>query len=193
MQHVLIFALYVCMYLCQSRLGPGASYASAACVSRGYMVCARAHAYRVVTWFVPARTRIAWLHGLCPRARVSRGYMVCAQAHAYCVVTWFVPARTRIAWLHGLCPSARVLRGYMVCARAHAYRVVTWFVRVSHGYMVCTRVHVAWLHHRYGYMVCLALALALPRVAGPASFNAVAFTSIIFILFSSQEPPSGGQ
>ena len=42
------------MYLCQSRLGPGAyqvtSYASAAHVSHGYMVCARA--------------RVAWLHGL---------------------------------------------------------------------------------------------------------------------------------
>ena len=41
-----------------------------------------------------------------------------------------------------------------------ACRMVTWFalVRVSRG-----------------YMVCLALALALPRVAGSASFNAVAF------------------
>ena len=50
------------MYLCQSRLGPGAyqvtSYAGAARVSRSY-------------WFVPAR--------------VSRGYMVCARA----CVTWF--------------------------------------------------------------------------------------------------------
>ena len=65
------------MYLCQSCLGPGAyqvmSYASAARVSRGYMVC--------------ARTRVAWLHGLCQRA--------CR------VVTWFVPVR--------------VLLGYMVC------------------------------------------------------------------------------
>ena len=53
----------VCMYLCQSRLGPGAyqvtSYASAARVLRGYMVC----------------TRVAWLHGLHP----------CACR----VVTWF--------------------------------------------------------------------------------------------------------
>ena len=36
------FALYVCMYLCQSRLGPGvyqvASYASAARVSRGSII-----------------------------------------------------------------------------------------------------------------------------------------------------------
>ena len=70
------FALYVhvCMYLCQSRLGPGAyqvtSYASAVRVSRGYVVCARAR--RVVTWF----------------AHVSYGYMVCARA--------------RVAWLHGL-------------------------------------------------------------------------------------------
>ena len=57
------FALYVCMYLCQSRFGPGAyqvtSYASAVRVSRGYVVCARA--------------RVAWLHGL----------------HACRVVTWF--------------------------------------------------------------------------------------------------------
>ena len=57
------FALYVCMYLCQSRLGPRAyqvtSYASAARMSRGYMVCARVAwlhslrpcACRVVTWF----------------------------------------------------------------------------------------------------------------------------------------------
>ena len=125
------------MYLCQSCLGPGAyqvtSYASVACVSRGYMVCARA--------------RVAWLHGLCPRA--------------CCVVTWFVPAR--------------VLRGYMVCARARvawlhglrACRMVTWFapVRVSRGYMIC---------------LAPALALALPRVAGSASFNAVAFLVIIY-------------
>ena len=56
MQHVLILHC-TCMYVptvCQSRLGPGAyqvtSYASAARVSHGYMVCARA--------------RVAWLHGL---------------------------------------------------------------------------------------------------------------------------------
>ena len=69
------FALYVYMYLCQSRLGPGAyqvtSYASAARMSRGYVVCARA--------------RVAWLHGLracrmvtwLAPVRVSRSYMVC--------------------------------------------------------------------------------------------------------------------
>ena len=88
------FALYVCMYQCQSRLGPEAyqvmSYASAARVSRGYMVCARA--------------RVAWLHGLCPRAcrvvtwfvpvRVSRGNMVCAR-----VVTWFAPVRVSLDYM----------------------------------------------------------------------------------------------
>ena len=120
MQHVLILrcmymyvCMYVCMYLCQSRLGPAAyqvtSYASAACVSRGYMVC--------------ARTRVAWLHGLCP--------------HACRVVTWFVPAR------------------------------------VSRGYMVCARTRVAWLHGLPS--PSLVLALALPRVTGSTSFNAVAF------------------
>ena len=44
------------------------SYASAACVSRGYMACARARvawlhglrACRMLTWFA----RVAWLHGL---------------------------------------------------------------------------------------------------------------------------------
>ena len=88
MQHVLILR---CMYLCQSCFGPGAyqvpSYASAARVSRGYMVCTRARvawlqyglrACRVVTCFAPVR--------------VSHGYMVCARA--------------RVTWLHGLpCPS----------------------------------------------------------------------------------------
>ena len=56
-----------------------------------------------------------------------------------------------------------------------ACRVVTWFARVSRGYTVCARARVAW----YSYMVCLysLIALALPRVAGSASFNAVAFTS----------------
>ena len=57
------FALYVCMYLCQSRLGPGAyqvtSYASAAHVSHGYMVCTRAH--------------VAWLHGLHNGQRTPQG------------------------------------------------------------------------------------------------------------------------
>ena len=51
----------VCMYLCQSHLGPGAyqvtSYTGAARASRDYMVC----------------MRVAWLHGL----------------HTCCVVTWF--------------------------------------------------------------------------------------------------------
>ena len=63
------------MYLCQSRLGPAAyqvtSYAGAARVSRGYMVCARARvawlhglrACRMITWFAPVH--------------VSRDYMVC--------------------------------------------------------------------------------------------------------------------
>ena len=84
------------------------------------------------------------------------------------VVTWFVRvlhsymvcARARVAWLHGLHPCA--------C------RVVTWFVpmRVSRGYMVCAHARVAWLH---GLPIALALGLALPRVAGSASFNAVAF------------------
>ena len=104
MQHVLILrCMYICMYLCQSRLGPGASYASAARVSRGYIN----------------------LHGC---------------------------ARTRVAWLHGL----------------RACRMVAWFapMRMSLGYMVC---------------LALALALALPRVAGSMSFNAVAFTSNNYI------------
>ena len=79
------FALYVCMYVCMyvctyvshAWAGPGAyqvtSYAGAARVSRGYMVCA-CGACRVVTWFarmshdynymVCARARVAWLHGL---------------------------------------------------------------------------------------------------------------------------------
>ena len=102
---------------------------------------------------------------------------------------WGVPSdvirkrRARVAWLHGL--------------RTCACRVVTWFalVCVSRGYMVCTRARVAWLHGlrscaccvvtwfapvrvSRGYMVCPALVLALPRVAGSASFNAVAFLVI---------------
>ena len=48
------FELYVCMYLCQSLLGPGAyqvkSYAKAPHMSGGYMVCAHAC--------------VTWLHGL---------------------------------------------------------------------------------------------------------------------------------
>ena len=97
-QHILILR---CMYLCQSRLGPGA-----------YQVThtQAPHACRVVTWFVPVRVsrgymvcaRVAWLHGLCPCAchvvtwfaRVSHGYMVCAHV--------------RVAWLHGL-PIALIL------------------------------------------------------------------------------------
>ena len=63
------FALYVCMYLCQSRLGPGTyqvtSYASAARVSRGYMVCAH------VAWL--AHSRVAWLHGLRDGQRLPEG------------------------------------------------------------------------------------------------------------------------
>ena len=51
------------MYLCQSHLGPGAyqvtSYASAARVSRGYMVS--------------ARVRVAWLHGLRDGQRPPQG------------------------------------------------------------------------------------------------------------------------
>ena len=170
-------------------------------VSRGYMVCTRVawlhglRTCRVVTWFARVSrcymvcTRVAWLHGLrtCRVvtwfARVSRCYMVCACVawlhglHACRVVTWFARVSrcymvcTRVAWLHGL----------------RACRVVTWFARVSRGYMVCACV--AWLHGlrtcrvvtwfarvcvSRGYTVCLALAVALPRVAGSASFNAVA-------------------
>ena len=53
-------------------------------------------------------------------------------------------------------------------------RVVTWFVpvHVSHGYMVCARARVAWLAI---HGLPSPIALALPRVAGSASFNAVAF------------------
>ena len=58
----------------------------------------------------------------------------------------------------------------------HACRVVTWFARVSHGYMVCAHARVAWLHG-----LPIALALALPRVAGSASFNAVALLVYIYI------------
>ena len=57
------FALYVCMYLCQSRLA-GAyqvmSYASAVRVSRGYMVVL---ARMSRGYIVCARARVAWLHG----------------------------------------------------------------------------------------------------------------------------------
>ena len=74
------------MYLCQSRLGLG-------------------------PWGVPSdviskrHTRVAWLHGLCPRAcrvitwfaRVSHGYMVFARA--------------RVAWLHGLRDGQRPPQG----------------------------------------------------------------------------------
>ena len=92
----------------------------------------------------------------------------------------------RVTWLHGLRAChvvtwfARVSRGYMVCARVtwlhglRACHVVTWFARVSHGYVVCTRARVTWLH---GLPIVLALALA--RVAGSVSFNAVAFLVII--------------
>ena len=47
-------------------------------------------------------------------------------------------------------------------------------------YMVCVRV--AWLH---GLPIALALALALPRVAGSASFNAVTFL-VIYIQYPLQ-------
>ena len=57
------------------------SYASATHVSRGYMVCARAHVAWLYTWFV----------------RVSHGYMVCARA--------------RVAWLHGLRDGQRLPQG----------------------------------------------------------------------------------
>ena len=76
--------------------------------------------------------------------------------------------------------AARVSCGYMVCAR------------VSRGYMVCASV--AWLHglrdgqrqlarlrqrrHTYHVSVprsCENECCAIPRVAGSASFNAVAF------------------
>ena len=72
-QHVLILR---CMYVCQSRLGPGAyqvtSYASAARVAwlHGLRAC------RMVT----SRARVAWLHGLracCMVTSRARGYMVC--------------------------------------------------------------------------------------------------------------------
>ena len=69
------------MYLCQSRLDPGVyqvtSYASAARVLCGYMVCARAHvtwlhglhACCMVTWFAC----VAWLHGLRDGQRPPQG------------------------------------------------------------------------------------------------------------------------
>ena len=81
-----------------------------------------------------------------------------------------VCARARVAWLHGLRARrvvtwfARVSRGYNNGLRA--CRVVTWFARVSHG-----------------LPSPIALNLALPRVAGPASFNVVAFL-VIFIVVS---------
>ena len=59
-------------------------------------------------------------------------------------------------------------------ARARGYMFAR--VYVSHGYMVCARARIAWLHG-----LPIALALALPRVAGSASFNAVAFLVIIII------------
>ena len=61
---------------------------------------------------------------------------------------------------------ARVSRGYMFVPA----RVSRGYM--SHGYMVCVSAHVAWLH---GLPIALALALALTRGAGSASFNAVAF------------------
>ena len=79
---------------------------------------------------------------------------------------WGVPSDvickrcTRGTW-HGLC--------------LRACRVVTWFARMLHGYMVCARALVAWLH---GLPIALALALALLRVAGSVSFNAVVFLVI---------------
>ena len=79
---------------------------------------------------------------------------------ACCMVTWFVAARVsrgymvcaRVAWLHGLCLRA--------CC------MVTWFARV-----------VTWFAYS-----SIALALALPRVAESASFNAVAFLVYIYII-----------
>ena len=44
--------------------------------------------------------------------------------------------------------------------------------------MVCARVRVAWLHG-----LPIALALALPHVAGSASFNAVAFLVIYIYIY----------
>ena len=64
-----------------------------------------------------------------------------------------------------------------------ACRVVTWFARVSHGYMVCAHARVAWLHGLPSPSPS-PIALALPpRVAGSASFNAVAFLIIDIIIF----------
>ena len=75
-----------------------------------------------------------------------------------------------------------------VIRKRRARRVVTWFVsvHVSRGYMVCTmdsdrRKELARLRqrrHTYHMLVprsCENECCAIPRVAGSASFNAVAF------------------
>ena len=121
------------MYLCQSRLGPGAyqvmSYASAARVSHGYMICARAC--------------VVWLHGL--------------HACRMVTVTWFAPVR--------------VSRGYMVCAMDSDRRKELARLR--------QRRHT---YHMSVPRSCENECCAIPRVAGSASFNAVAF--LVLALFS---------
>ena len=123
MQHVLILH---CMYVCQSRLGPGAyqvmSYASAAHVSRGYMVCARA--------------RVVWLHGL----------------HACCMVTWFAPVHVLRGYIHVVCAMASDRRKELARLRQRRH---TYHMSVPRS--------------------CENECCAIPRVAGSASFNAVAF------------------
>ena len=69
-------------------------------------------------------------------------------------------------------PMSVTLGAYQVTSYASA-------ARVSHDYMVCARARVAWLHG-----LPIALALALPRVAGSARFNAVAFLVIIIHVYN---------
>ena len=104
--------------------------------------------------------------------RVSRGYIVYTwfvPARVAWLCTWFVPARVSRGYIHGLCPRACRMVIYIARTRVawlhglRTRRVVTRFARVA-GYTVC---------------LALALALALPRVTGSASFNAVAFLVIV--------------
>ena len=90
--------------------------------------------------------------------------------HVFILGCMYVCTYVSHAWVWGAisyASAARVSRGYMVCARARD----AWL----HGLRTC-RMHMA-----YGYMVCLDLAL--PRVAGSESFNAVAFTSNDCLLY----------
>ena len=97
-----------------------------------------------------------------------------------------------------LCQSRLGPGAYQVTALAYgrACRIVTWFVpaRVSRGYIVCARV--AWLYglrdahttrctyHKSVPRSCENECCAIPRVAGFASFNAVAFLVIIIASIS---------